>query len=309
MRFGRWHHLLLALVLLGSLALSAAHAGPLAVITNFREGFLPSTVTILDTSTDQPVATIPVGVNPAGVAITPDGKTAVVACAESQDLWFIDLTTRPPRLAGSLPVGGGLEGPFFPVGVSISPDGEYAAVTVGINTTAAPRAAPGNQYVRVVSIRERRIVQSIRMPQDQFPITAEATAISSRGSIVILGPSTNLIYALAFSEGQIALPEGTNDQLGAFQGAGGTHVVITPDGGTALVPLARRKLQVFNIDGAGRLSPTIQLDSGGDGAQSVALTTDGRRAFVRNFFAPGNNVSIFDMGPGGAVRDTGLRLK
>jgi YVTN family beta-propeller protein len=309
MRFGRWQYLILAVTLLGALGLPAAYAGPLAVITNFKEGYQPSTVTILDTANDQPVAQIPVGVNPSGVAITPDGKTAVVACAESQDLYFIDLAASPPKLIASLNVGGGLDGAFYPVGVAMSPDGEYVALTVGINTTAAPRAAPGNQYVRIVSVKDRTIVQSVHMPQDQFPMTAEAAAISSRGSLVLLGPSTNLVYALAFSGGQVTLPEGTDDQLGAFQGAGGTHVAITPDGATALVPLARRKLQAFAIDGAGKMSPTVQMDSGGDGAQSVAITRDGTRAFVRNFYSPGSNVSIFDIGAGGSLKDTGVRLK
>lgn len=309
MRFPRWHSLFVAFALLGALGLSAAHAGPLAVITNFREGYSPSTVTIIDTATDQPVADpIPVGVNPSGVAITPDGATAVVACAESQDVYFIDLSARPPKLLGSLNVGGGLSGPFYPVGVAMSPDGEYVALTVGISSTAAPRVSPGNQYVRVVSVKDRAIVQSIQMPQDQFPITAEAAAIGPNGSIVLAGPQSSMIYALEFTGGQIVLPEGTSDQKGAFQGAQATYVAITPDGSTALVARNQRKLQVMPIDGAGRLGEGVEVASGGNGAQSIVISRDGKRAFVRHFFSPESQIAVFDIGAG-TLKDTGIRLQ
>lgn len=310
MRFGRWQSLILAVALLGSLSLSAAHAGPLAVITNFREGYSRSFVTIIDTATDQLVGDpIPVGVNPAGVAITPDGRTAVVACAESQDVYFIDLSANPPRLIGALDVGGGLGGPFYPVGVAMSPDGEHVALTVAVNTTMRPNATPGNQHVRIVSVRERTVVQTIQMPQDQFPITAEAAAITPHGSIVILGPSTNLIYALAYSGGQISLPEGTGDQMGALQGGGGTFVTLTPDGQAALVALATRKILVLPVDATGRIvGEGTQVDSGGNGTQSIAVSKDGRRAFVRNFYAPGNNIAIFDI-TGTTLKDTTVRLQ
>jgi DNA-binding beta-propeller fold protein YncE len=310
MRFGRWQCLILAVALLVSLGLPAAYAGPLAVITNFREGFSPSFVTIIDTATDRPVGDpIPVGVNPSGVAITPDGKTAVDACAESKDLYFIDLSSSPPKRIGSLDVGGGLGGPFYPVGVAMSPDGEYVALTVAVNTTSRPNASPGNQHVRIVSVKDRSIVQTLQMPQDQFPITAEAAAITPHGSIVLLGPSTNLIYALAFSGGQISLPEGTSDQMGALQGGGSTFVALTPDGNTALVTLATRKILVLPIDATGRMvGEGTQIDAGGNGTQSVVVSRDGKRAFVRNFFSPGNNVAIFDLN-GTTLKDTGVRLQ
>jgi DNA-binding beta-propeller fold protein YncE len=309
MRFGRWQYLLLAVALLGFPGLPAAYAGPLAVITNFRSGFSPSTVVIIDTATDQLVGNpIPVGVNPSGVAITPDGKTAVVTCAESQDVYFIDLSASPPTLVGRLDVGGGLSGPFYPSSVAMSPDGEYVALTVGISAAAAPRVSPGNQYVRVVSVKDRSIVQSIQMPQDQFSITAEAAAISPQGSIIIAGPQSSLIYALSFSGGQISLPEGTDDQFGAFQGTSATHVVLTPDGHTALLAAASTKIAVLPVDSSGRIGEGPFVSSGGNGAQAIALTRDGKRAFVRNFYSPGNNIAVFDV-TGGTLKDTGIRLQ
>src|SRR5215210_6032815 len=111
MRFGRMQGMIIAAALAGLLGITAAQAGPLAVIANFTDpgtrtrppgGWPPGSVTVIDTATDQEVAQLTVGANPQAVAITPDGKTAIVACSQASEIYFIDLTTKPPRIAGKL---------------------------------------------------------------------------------------------------------------------------------------------------------------------------------------------------------------
>jgi DNA-binding beta-propeller fold protein YncE len=310
MRFGRLQFLYLVAALVGALGVTPVFAGPLAVVGNFTEGYSPGSVAIIDTANDQVVGQLRVGVNPSGVAITPDGKTAVVACAESRDLWFIDLAASPPKLIGSVSVDGDTGGgPFYPVGVAMSPDGQYVALTVGVSTTARANASPGNQYVKIVSVADRAVVQTIQMPQDQVPMTAEAAAFSSKGGIVIVGPQSLTVYGLAFENGQILLPEDTGDATGRlYQGAPGASVAITPDGNTALIPLGRRTLQSVQVTDGGKITLGPQLPSGGDGAQSIAITADGAKAYVRNFFAPQSNISVFQVGAGGTLKDTNVRL-
>src|SRR5438093_5247449 len=113
MHYERWQRLFLMVALVGALGILPAQAGPLAVVANFTDPGLQfpgplGTVSVIDTETDQPVGPpLQVGVNPMAVAITPDGKTAVVACAQSSDLYFIDLTAKPPKITGKLVVGSG----------------------------------------------------------------------------------------------------------------------------------------------------------------------------------------------------------
>jgi YVTN family beta-propeller protein len=59
-------------VILGS---TPAEAKPFAYVTNAGA----NTVSVIDTATNTVVATVPVGVNPTGVAITPDGTRAYVS--------------------------------------------------------------------------------------------------------------------------------------------------------------------------------------------------------------------------------------
>jgi len=59
-----------------AVALSGAHAmaAPFGYVTNFPDG----TVSVIDAATNTVVATIPVGNEPFGVAVTPDGTQAYV---------------------------------------------------------------------------------------------------------------------------------------------------------------------------------------------------------------------------------------
>src|SRR5229473_694523 len=78
-------------------------------------------VSVIDTSTYQVVATIPVGNYPIGVAITPDGAFAYVANFNSNNVSVIDTVTN--TVTATVGVGTG------PTGVAITPNGAFAYVT------------------------------------------------------------------------------------------------------------------------------------------------------------------------------------
>src|SRR5215213_12043622 len=56
-------------------ACSARPRGPLAYVTNERDG----TITVIDTATDEVFTTISVGARPRGVRLSPDGRRVYVA--------------------------------------------------------------------------------------------------------------------------------------------------------------------------------------------------------------------------------------
>lgn len=322
MQLGRLRSFILTAALAGALATSA-QAGPRAVIANFTSGFDPGTVTILDTATDQPVGgPIKVGVNPAAVVITPDGKTAVVACAYTADLWFIDLSATPPSVIGTLPVGESSNNTFFPGGLAMSPDGQYVVVTA-LGVTADPVSGnpltPQTNLVKVVNVKNRSIAQTTDV--SQLPdagggtLSAQMAAISSKGAIVLAtaDPSAPALYSLHFADGQIDIPDSAtnNGQLKGFTQAQATNVAISPDGGTAIVPAGRKYVHIFSINDADELTETSPggqgIASGGDGAQSVAITADGKLAYVLNLLPPGN-ITVFKLG-GSTMTPANLQLK
>jgi DNA-binding beta-propeller fold protein YncE len=242
------------------------------------------------------------------VAITPDGKTAVVACAQSSELYFIDLSATPPAVTGKLSVGSGSGYTFYPAGLAMSPDGLFVAVT---SNTGGSAKATQIDKILLVSVKNRILIQTTDM--QEFGLSAEAGAFTPKGSIVFVGPSAEppVIFALSYADGGIALPdpEDTATHMGQFQGATGFNVTISPDSSYALVPLGGPKFNMFRIDDAGKLTIGKELiDSGGEGAHSIAISADGKTAYVRNILPPRANIAVFQIDAGPELKDTGVRL-
>jgi YVTN family beta-propeller protein len=95
---------------------SAAIAQPYVYVANLGA----NTVSVLDTGTRDVVETVPVGDNPDGVAVSPDGTRVYVTNFVSGTLTIIDAASN--TVVTTIPVGDG------PVGVAVSPDGASAYV-------------------------------------------------------------------------------------------------------------------------------------------------------------------------------------
>lgn len=336
MRFAALHRLIFAAALAGVLGVTGAHAGPLAVVADFTDPLLKGvlappwpggTVSIIDTATDRLVgAPIKVGANPMAVAITPDGKTAVVACAQDSELYFIDLSSTTPSVLGKLKVGSGSGDTFYPAGLAMSPAGDFVAVTslvgsngfsgddLGIPGLSLPAVKGAIDKLLLVNVKERSLVQTLDLKD--HGLTAEAAAINGKGSIVVVGPSAKpdpVIYALGYDPGQISAPEVDEDtqlnKLGGLRNATGFNVTLSPDSSFALVPLGGPKLDLFKIEDSGKLTVGKELiPSGGEGAHSVAISPDGKFVYVRNLLGSAPNIAVFSVQPGPDLKDTGLRL-
>src|SRR2546425_11146911 len=128
----------LALSILALACLSQARAAPFAYVPNERSG----TVSVIDTASDQVVATIKTGGKPRGIAATPDGRRLYVSDQPSGSLLVVDLTAR--EVSERIPVG------KSPEGVGISRDGAWIAVAVeGNNSGSLMRAEAARRATSV----------------------------------------------------------------------------------------------------------------------------------------------------------------
>src|SRR5438270_468762 len=96
-----------------------AQAQPFAYVTDANS----NTVSVIDTATNTVVATVPVGVTPGGVAITPNGAFAYVTNENSSTVSVISTATN--TVVATVPVG------VFPRGVAVTPNGSFAYVADG----------------------------------------------------------------------------------------------------------------------------------------------------------------------------------
>jgi YVTN family beta-propeller protein len=121
------------------------------------------TVSVIATASNTVVDTIPVGTNPSGIAITPDGTHAYVvdsnvgaANGAASNVFVIDIATN--TVVHTIPVGS------YPVGIAITPDGTHAYV-----------ANAGSGSISVIDIATNSVVSTIPVLGVSGPVAATIT--------------------------------------------------------------------------------------------------------------------------------------
>jgi YVTN family beta-propeller protein len=146
-----WKKPVLAVMLVCLLTPASSRAQN-AYITNFGFGG-PGTVSVIDTTTDTVIATIPAGIGPAGVAVTPDGSKAYVANEFANTVSAIDSATN--TVSATIPVG------LNPWGVAVTPDGSKVYVANEFANTVSVIDTATNTVSATVPVGDRPIAFGI----------------------------------------------------------------------------------------------------------------------------------------------------
>jgi YVTN family beta-propeller protein len=185
---------------------ATASAAPSVPVTAYITSQGTNSVTPIPVATDTPGhSSIPVGSNPVGVAITPDGKTAYVTNDVLRGtVTPIAVATNTP--GRPIPVGG------FPVGVAITPDGRTVYV-----------ANRGSNSVTPIPVATRIPGRPIPVGSHPVGIAITPDGITAYVTNELSGTVTPI--AVATNTPGRPIPVGS-DPAG---------VAITPDGETAYV--------------------------------------------------------------------------
>lgn len=225
----------------------------------------PGAVWAIDTATAKVVAKVPVGMHPAHVVVSGDGRTAYVTNAGDNSVSVVD--TKAHQVVATIPVG------TFPHGLRISPDGRQAWVanlkgeTVSVidtvNRTEIAKIAVGKGPAQVAFT-----------PDGQFVFVS----LSEENKVAVIDPAIRKVI------GKVAV------------GTVPIQLYATPDSKLVLVANQGSPEKPGNtvsfIDVTGlKVAATIKT---GAGAHGLVITPDGRRAYVTNTYA--NTVSVINIG-------------
>jgi YVTN family beta-propeller protein len=152
---------------LGAMA-PPADAAPFAYIVN-GGGTDGGTVSVIDTATNTVVATVKVGLNSDGVAVTPDGKQAYVANQNTNNVSVIDTSSN--SVVATVPVGSN------PTWVAVAPDGKHAYITVELR-----------QRVSVIETATNTVVATV--PVGFFPLNIAVTPDGKHAYVGGFGPNS-----------------------------------------------------------------------------------------------------------------------
>jgi YVTN family beta-propeller protein len=227
--------------------------------TAYVVNYFDHTVSVIDTHTLMVVATVPVGNGPVGVAVTPDGILAYVTNIIDSTVSVID--TESLKVLATVAVA------QQPVGVAITPDGKFAYVTAVHSNVVSVIDTGTNTVVAGVELATTGSLSAAFTPDGDF---AYVTDVSDY-KVSVVDTSTNAVVAQVLLAG------------------GPSGIAITPDGKFAFV---EDTADVSVIDIATN-TVVARIQGVGSPGPSVAISPDGKAAYVTNFY--GSEVWIIDV--------------
>lgn len=221
-------------------------------------------VWVIDTATDQVVAKVPVGMHPAHVVLTPDGRFAYVTNGGENTVSVVDTEAR--RVVATIPVGA------YPHGIRISPDGKQAYV-----------ANLKGGTVSVIDTEARKEIAQIPVGKGpaQVGFTADGrlafASLSQEEKVAVIDPvARKVIRKVAVGTVPIQVYATPDNRL-----------LFVANQGTKKRP--GKTVSVINLE----TLEVVKTVETGPGAHGVAVARDGRYAYVTNIYA--NSVSVLDV--------------
>ncbi|MBV8527045.1 MAG: beta-propeller fold lactonase family protein [Candidatus Dormibacteraeota bacterium] len=287
---------------------ASASSGFTAFVAN--EG--SNSVSVLDSGSNAVVASVTSGMNlPAGVAVTPDAKTAYVANHGGSPpvVTPIDVATNTAGSPISLPSGVG------PFAIAISPDGATAYVTDKGNSTVTPiklatrtvgtaiSVGSGPEAIAItpdgatayVADMNTSAVSTINLATNavgsvtvgRLPTGVAITPDGKSAYVSNFGSNTVSVIAIATNTVSATIPTGTEP----------AGVAITPDGTTGLVAdYGSADVTRF----ATATNTAVGTVPAGNSPFGLAITPDGARAYVTDNVSAGT-VTPIDIGSSSAL--------
>ncbi len=237
---------------------SVAYADTLVVLN--KSG---ASASLIDLDTNEEVARVPTGDGPHEVAVSPDGKTAVVGNYGNpgKSLTVIDIKSASVLRTIEL------EPYSRPHGIEYLSDGERVAVTV-----------EAQKALIVVDVQSGEIVQSVNTNQDVSHMVALAPD-EKRAFVANIGSGSMTVIDLEKGERVANIPTG----------AGAEGIAVTPDGSHVWV--TNRADDTVSVIDAKTLEVKKTLPSASFPIRARA-TPDGNRVLVSN--ARSDELAVFD---------------
>jgi YVTN family beta-propeller protein len=221
---------------------------------------LGNNVTVINTSNNTVVTTIPVGTFPYGVAVNQAGTLAYVANSASNSVSVISTTSN--TVVATIPVQSG------PMNLALSPNGKVLYVSNS-----------NSNSVSVINTGTRTVTTNIAV---QNPIGLAVT------------PTGGFLYAISSGASKVLVISTLTNKVVASVSVGSipVSIAISPDGSTAYaVNYSSNTVSVIRT-ADNTVTKTINVSIGPFGE---AISPDGRWLYVANYNAGGGNiVSIID---------------
>ena len=247
--------LLLIFFLSATSAASASSSVPYAYITNYGS----NDVSVIDTTTNTVISTVPVGINPTGVAVNKAGTKVYVANSGSHNISVIDTDTN--KVISTLDVGAN------PKGIAIN--------SAGTNVFITHSNSPDS-----ISYIDTATNNVYSVPAQVYAGNPEGIATNPDGTKVYVTNDDGTVSIVNMtSTNSTEIPVGSLP-VGIMVNPAGTKVYVANSGSNTV--------SVIDTD-TNAVTATVPVDNA---PQEVAINPTGTKAYVTNFGS--NTVSVID---------------
>lgn len=231
--------------------------------------FMSNDVSVIDLSNGKVMATIPVGKNPTGMAVSPDKEEVYVANMWSGTVSVISTAQNAVTHTITIPT---FNAPAVPFGMAMVPDGSRVYVT-NLN----------DGTVRVIDTQTKTIVDTI----------TEAYDWAMR--YIAMSPDGEYAWSIGTGDGKISVIRTSDNRVVAkiFGLPSARHMAFTPDGKRAYVT-GEKFSRVYVIDTSTYALLSVIQFPVGSGTITTDISPDGKFALVSNFFG---KPSLIDIDP------------
>jgi YVTN family beta-propeller protein len=226
-------------------------------------GKTDNSVVVIGTATNTEIATVQVGQEPSGIAVTPDGAFVYVVNRTSQTISVIDTQTN--TVVATLAMS------EVPSEIVINPNGSFAYVTL-----APPPEGPFRGSIAVIDTSNNTVITKI--PLGEADSGPQDMAVSPDGQFLYVATSGASTVANVFFISTI-----TNTVVDVIPSSIVQRIAVTPDGAFAYLTELEVEGNVLVLDISSRtIVATINVRDPGTGGHpsGVAISPDGAFAYV-----------------------------
>jgi YVTN family beta-propeller protein len=276
-----------------------------------------NTVSVISTLTDEVTATIKVGKEPRGLAVSPDGS--VVYVTNFQDDTVSVIATATNTVSATVAVGNG------PLGVAFSPDSTKAYIVNGLAGTVSVLETTTRKLVAAIQVGHEPQAIALTTDGKWAYVTNYAdntvtildlatnrlatTLLAGKGpSGIAVSPDNSAVYVVNYNSNTVSvLDRASNTVTGTVTvGFQPTRVTFSAAGDKAFVASSVSKT-VSAIDTADlTIEDTIAIASGDDvptRPDGVVVTTGGTRLYVTLFGDGfGSTLQVVSTATGGTLK-------
>jgi YVTN family beta-propeller protein len=273
-----------------ALALGLLPAQPLRADEAFVTNQGSDNLTVVDLSTMTPVATVPIGGKPAGVAVSTDGARAYVTSPEGKYLSVID--TRERRVLRRIPLDGG------PLGLAVAPDGRRvyvadmyegrlyavdlengAVATARVGVTPSGVAVTPDGRLIVVALRDANRIAFLDAAS--FEKTGEIEVGQHPFGVTIDAAGRRAYTANVESDDVSVVDLAERRVVGTMKAGKRPYCVALAQGRAFVTDQYAETVSVFDTE---TLAPVAKVQVG-EYPEGIAASRDGKTVYVANWFS------------------------